>query len=70
MNHFAHKKHVFWPSPAADIPDIYLRALGHQQVNDAFLVEAAKRQRGRLVTLDTKLSVHAKEKELVLVIGR
>ena len=66
----AHKKHVFWPSPAADVPDIYLRALGHQQVNDASLLEAAKRQGARLVTVDTKLAVHAKDKGLVMVIGR
>lgn len=65
----AHKRHAFWPSPAADSAALYLRALGHQQVNDAYLVEVAKRHRGRLVTLDTRLAIHAGEESLVLVIG-
>lgn len=65
----AHKHHSFWPSPAADAPAIYLRALGHQQVNDAFLVEVAKRRQGRLVTLDTKLAIHAGDESVVLVLG-
>ena len=51
------------------MPAIYLRALGHQQVNDAYLVEVARRHRGRLVTLDTKLRMHAEEQELVAVIS-
>ena len=65
----AHKQHRFWTSPAASMPTIYLRALGHQQVNDAYLVEVARRHRGRLVTLDTKLPMHAEEQELVAVIS-
>lgn len=60
--------HRFWPSPAADDPRIYAQALGHQQVNDAWLVEAARQGKGRLVTLDTRLPVHAPEKDLVFVI--
>ena len=65
----AHKKHSFWPSPAGDSPALYQRALGHQQVNDAYLVEVAKRHKGRLVTLDTKLAVHAEDEGQVWVIG-
>ncbi len=53
-----HKQHAFWPSPPAHAPAIYARALGHQQVNDAFLVEIARRHKGRLVTLDTRLPIH------------
>lgn len=64
----AHKNHAFWSSPAADLPAIYMHALGHQQVNDAYLVEVATRKRGRLVTLDTKLAVHAGDESLVLVL--
>lgn len=64
----AHKKHRFWPSPAADKPALYEQALGHQQVNDAWLVEVARRQRGRLVTLDVRLPVHARSDETVFVI--
>jgi toxin-antitoxin system PIN domain toxin len=62
------KSHRFWTSPAADNPALYVRALGHQQVNDAWLVEVARRNSGRLVTLDTRLPVHALESGLVEVI--
>lgn len=65
----AHKQHRFWPSPDATNPRIYLRTLGHQQVNDAYLVDLARRQRGRLVTLDTKLSAHTEDEGVVSVIG-
>ena len=62
------KGHRFWPSPAADAPAIYSRAIGHQQVNDAWLVEVARHNAGHLVTLDTRLSVHAIKNGLVEVI--
>ncbi len=62
------KTHRFWTSPAADDPAIYARALGHQQVNDAWLVKVARENSGRLVTLDTRLPVHASETGLVDVI--
>jgi len=60
-----HQAHRFWNSPAADAPAIYVRALGHQQVNDAWLVEVARKNKGRLVTLDTHLSAHATKDDLV-----
>jgi toxin-antitoxin system PIN domain toxin len=62
------KGHHFWSSPVADNPAIYARALGHQQVNDAWLVEVARRNSGRLVTLDTRLPVHSLEPGTVEVI--
>ena len=62
------KGHHFWVSPAADDPVIYARALGHQQVSDAWLVEVARHNRGTLVTLDTRLPVHADAPGLVEVI--
>lgn len=62
------KGHHFWTSPAADGRAIYARALGYQQVNDAWLVEAARQNSGRLITLDTRLPVHAVESGLVEVI--
>ncbi len=65
----AHRKHHFWPSPAADNPAFYAQALGHQQVNDAWLIEVARRQHGRLVTLDTRLPVHARGEDTVFVIA-
>ena len=58
-NLVAHKKHRFLSSPAAAQASIYAHALGHQQANDAWLVEVARRHGGRLVTLDTRLPVHA-----------
>ena len=61
------KGHRFWSSPVADHPAIYARAIGHQQVNDAWLVEAARRNSGRLVTLDTRLPIHALEAGVVEV---
>ena len=60
-----HKAHHFWNSPPADSPAIYARALGHQQVNDAWLVQVARKNNGKLVTLDTRLAAHATEKDLV-----
>lgn len=62
------KTHRFWSSPAAENPAIYARAIGHQQVNDAWLVEVARCNAGCLVTLDTRLPVHALEAGLVEVI--
>ncbi len=64
-----HPAHRFWDSPAAASPAIYLRALGHQQVNDAWLVEVARKNKGRLVTLDTHLSAHALAENLVETIA-
>ena len=63
-----HPRHVFWKSPAAHSPRIYAHALGHQQVNDAWLVEVAREAKGRLVTLDTRLPVHGVQKGLIHVI--
>ena len=62
------KGHRFWTSPAADDSTIYARAIGHQQVNDAWLVEVARRNAGRLVTMDTRLPVHSRETGMVEVI--
>ena len=62
------KGHRFWSSPAADNPAIYVRAIGHAQANDAWLVEVARRNSGRLITLDTRLPVHAIGTGLVEVI--
>jgi toxin-antitoxin system PIN domain toxin len=59
------KTHRFWASPAADDPAIYARAIGYKQVNDAWLVEAARRNKGWLITLDTRLPVLAVEAGVV-----
>lgn len=62
------KGHHFWTSPSADDSAIYARTLGHQQVNDAWLVEVARRNSGRLITLDTRTPVHSRETGTVEVI--
>lgn len=56
-----HKNHCFWPSPPAVNPGVYSRALGHQQVNDAYLVSVARKKNGRLVTFDVGASAHDPE---------
>ena len=53
------KSHSFWASPAADDPATYVHSIGHQQVNDAWLVAVARHHLGRLVTFDTRLPAHA-----------
>lgn len=60
--------HTFLESPVACHPDIYAHTLGHQQVNDAWLVAVARRTGGRLATLDTRLRVHDSEKKHVLLL--
>ena len=65
------ESHHFWKSPAAVDEKIYAHALGHQQVNDAWLVEVARANKGKLVTLDGRIPAHVKatrQKELIEVI--
>ena len=64
-----HEAHQFLPSPPAEAPSIYGSVLGHQQVNDAWLVEVARQNNGCLVTLDKRIAAHATEEGLVEVIG-
>lgn len=54
----AHPSHHFWESPPASKPEIYKSAMGHRQVMDAWLVEVARHNRGRLATLDRNLKAH------------
>jgi hypothetical protein len=64
-----HPRHRFWESPLAAEPRLYQRALGHQQVNDAWMVELARQRRGRLVTFDASLQVHDAGGAVVQVIS-
>jgi uncharacterized protein len=64
-----HKAHVFWSSPCASSRSIFEKSLGHQQVNDAYLVEVARGNKGRLATLDTRLGVHADSPDRVILIS-
>ena len=61
--------HRFWTSPRADDPANYAHAIGHLQVNDAWLVGAARAHSGKLVTLDSRLVVHAGNDRFVEVIA-
>jgi toxin-antitoxin system PIN domain toxin len=54
-----HRHHRFWPSPPAAKPKLYVNALGHQQITDAYLADVARHQKGRLVTFDGRSIPHA-----------
>lgn len=64
----SHPHHRFWPSPPAAVPGIFRNAIGHQQVNDAYLVEVAQKAKGRLATFDRRLEVHDRSGAVVSVI--
>jgi len=55
----AHTAHHYWASLAEPASHAFARALGHQQVVDAYLVSVAERHQGRLVTFDRRIPVHA-----------
>ena len=63
-----HEKHQFW----SDLPpvgvDVFARALGHQQVTDAYLVRLAEHHGGRVVTFDAPLREHARDPHAVTVV--
>jgi toxin-antitoxin system PIN domain toxin len=63
-----HEAHHYLQSPPAEDPAIYRNVLGHQQVNDAWLVEVAHQNNGYLVTLDKRVVAHATAEGLVEVI--
>lgn len=51
--------HIFWPDdlPVNDLSSFTSNALvGHRQVTDAYLIELAKRHKGKLATLDAGLA--------------
>jgi uncharacterized protein len=62
-----HKSHRFLNSSAACHASIYAHTVGHQQVNDAWLVQVAREIKGKLVTLDRRLSVHAVADEVEVI---
>ena len=64
-----HARHQFWESPPAAEPGFYQRALGHQQVNDAWMVELARQRGGRLITFDAPLRIHDVDACVVKVIS-
>jgi uncharacterized protein len=62
-------KHVFWQSPEILDPQIFRKALGHQQVNDAWLAELAKINKGRFITFDAGVATLEPAKGTVVVLG-
>jgi len=55
-NFRAHPKHVFWPDNFSYTEISPGRLTGYRQVTDAWLAELAKRNCGKLATLDEPLS--------------
>ena len=64
----AHVAHHYWAALAEPASLGFDRALGHQQVMDAYLVSVAERHQGRLVTFDSRMPVHARTPPAVHVI--
>lgn len=52
----AHPKHTFWPESFSYAEISPARLTGHRQVTDAWLAELARRNGGKLATLDEPLS--------------
>ena len=50
-----HVGHRYWDSAPALAPSDFARVLGHQQVNEAWLLALAAQRGGRLVTFDTRI---------------
>ena len=65
----AHKRHQFWKELPPLAGPMFQRAIGHQQVIDAYLVALARHHKGRVVTLDGRLAAHARKAEDVTVIA-
>ena len=65
----AHAAHHYWAALAEPANLGFERALGHQQVMDAYLVSVANRHHGRLVTFDRRTMVHATTPGAVHVIA-
>jgi predicted nucleic acid-binding protein len=48
--------------------DVFSKALGHQEVIDAYLVRLAEHHGGRVVTFDAALREHARDPGVVTVV--
>ena len=65
----AHAAHEYWPALPVPVAAVFARVMGHQQVMDAYLVSLAERHRGRLVTFDRQVAVHAAVAASVFVLA-
>lgn len=66
----AHRAHRYWKLLPEVDPAMFAHALGHQQIQDCYLVCVAEKNRGRLATFDRRVVVHAKSADNVHVIGQ
>lgn len=64
-----HAAHHYWKSLPELHPAMLAHVLGHQQVQDAYLVRLAGRHGGRLVTFDRRLTAHVTSADLVHVVS-
>lgn len=64
----AHETHQFWNDLPPLSADVFARAVGHQQVTDAYLVRLAEHHAGRVVTFDAPLREHARDPHAVTVV--
>lgn len=65
----ARPEHVFWGEQPAPQPPDFSRALGHQQVNDCYLLRLAEHHRGTLVTFDARLRALAADPAQLTVLA-
>jgi len=65
----AHPRHRYWETLPALSGAMLAHVLGHQQVQDAYMVHLAEQRRGRLVTFDRRALVHASDVHAVHVIS-
>jgi len=61
-------RHRYWDDLASPGPGTFAKALGHQQVIDAYLVGEAERHKGRLATFDRRAAVHARNPASVIIL--
>lgn len=52
-----HSRHVFWEGGFSYLDVPYKLLTGHRQVTDAWLAELARRQKGKVATLDSAFSI-------------
>jgi len=65
-----HPAHQFWPddiSLADGVANLQNRIVGHQQINDAYLVGLAIHHRGKLATMDRAIAALGSEEFIELI---
>jgi hypothetical protein len=65
----AHPRHRYWETLPVLTGAMLAHVLGHQQIQDAYMVHLAEQRQSRLVTFDRRALVHASDVHAVQVIG-